>query len=113
MAHTVSSAFVGNDNVLLVEGLLNSLDGSYLNAATVTATVEDTEGVEVTGETWPVAMPYVSGSDGNYRVVLPSTLGLVAGTTYVAKITANEDTADAYWEFRFKAYTRRGRTDVA
>lgn len=85
----VNILYTGNDTVLEVKGLKNEVDGTFLNAASVAATLVDAEGDEVAGETWPKALSYVSGSDGIYRATLPYTLSLVAGGRYVAQVSIN------------------------
>lgn len=81
--------YIGNDTILEVESLRNDLTGAYLNSATVTVTLEETDGVDVAGETWPKTMAYVTGSNGTYRATLVYGLSLVAGRKYYAQITAD------------------------
>jgi len=81
--------YEGNDTIIEVKGLKNEVSGDYINAATVAVTLTDTTGVEVTGETWPLAMSYVTGSNGKYRATLADTLSLTVGTRYEATISAN------------------------
>ncbi len=38
------------------------------------ATVKNKSGVEVTGQSWPLTLTYVTGSDGVYQGVLESAL---------------------------------------
>lgn len=85
----VTTLYVGNDTVLEVRGLKNETTGGFLNAATVTATVVDAEGNQVTGQSWPLTLAYVTGSDGIYRATLAYTVGLVSGARYTAQFTAN------------------------
>ena len=68
-----------NSNLLELVGLKNAATGAYLNAATVTVTLQTEAGTEISGETWPLTMSYVSGSNGDYRALLSHTLGLVSG----------------------------------
>ena len=93
--------YVGNDNLLEVTGLKNQAEDTYLNAATVTVTLIDPTASpqEVAGETWPLSLAYVSGSDGDYRATLADTLSLSRSTKYVAQISADGGTGlKAYWE---------------
>jgi hypothetical protein len=85
----VQILYIGNDTVLELESLRNELTGAYLNDATVTVTLEDTDGVDVAGDTWPVTMAHVASSDGLYRATLKYTLSLVEGRKYRAQITAD------------------------
>jgi hypothetical protein len=102
-------AFHQNDNLLEVFGLKDEAAGTFLNSATVTVTVTDLKSVQVTGETWPLAMAFVAGSNGDYRATLKDTLGFTAGQEYVADIIADGGTGlKARWKFRFKVRTRTG-----
>lgn len=85
----VTILYVGNDTVLEVRGLKNEVTGAFLNAAAVTATLVDAEGDQVTGQSWPVTLAYVTGSDGLYRATLSYGMGLTSGGRYTAQITAN------------------------
>ena len=100
------TAFVSNTNLLRVNGLFNVVDGTFVNAGTVTATIVDSNDNEVAGETWPVTLAYVATSDGNYRVALDDETAFVAGASYTAKITALDGTSKGFWEFPFKPQTR-------
>lgn len=63
-----------NDNYLELRNLRKGTDQSYLNAATVTATLKDLDGNNTTGETWPLTMSYVAASNGRYRAKLPADI---------------------------------------
>ena len=85
----IGSLIVGTDNIIQVDALTDQDDGSYLNAATVTVTLMDAAGDEVTGETWPLSMPYVSASNGRYKATLSDVLVLVPNKRYQAVIVAD------------------------
>ena len=80
--------YVGNSNVIEWVDLTNSATGAFDTGATVTVTLQDRDGANVTGETWPVAMPYVAATDATYRATLSNDLELVAGRVYTAVLTA-------------------------
>ncbi len=82
------TAYLDSDNVITVSGLQNTIDDTYENTATVQVTLQDANGNEVAGDTWPLTMNYVSASNGIYRATLLDTLSVVEGN-YVAVITAN------------------------
>lgn len=107
----VATAYVGNTNVITLTGLMSEDEATYLNAATVTVTVKDSAGAEVTGETWPVTMDYVDASDGDYRAAISYAADLTAGNSYVAVIDVDAtDTSGervGHWEFPFKAEVRK------
>jgi len=101
------SAFVANTNVLELLGLKNEVDGSYINDANVTATVKDADGNNVSGTSWPLTMPYVASSNGNYRAFLAASLPLVAKQKYTAVIEVNGGTdAVGHFELTFKPVVR-------
>jgi hypothetical protein len=75
----------------------------YLNAATVAVTLKDAAGVEVTGETWPFTLAYVTGTKGRYRAILTDALVLVAGQIYTATITVVSGTLNRTFERAFPA----------
>ena len=83
-------AYVANDNVLKLEGLQNAIAATYINDATVSVTLYEADhATEVTGETWPLSMSYVSGSDGDYRATLADTLSLSPNDRYYADVSAD------------------------
>jgi hypothetical protein len=85
----VAILYTGNDTVLEIKGLKNEVTGGFLNAATVTATLVDSDGDEVGGHDWPATLAYVTDSDGIYRATLPYGMALTSGGRYTAQITAN------------------------
>jgi hypothetical protein len=85
----VLTIYAGSDMLLEVEHLSDDADGSSLDAATVRVTLRDAANNPVGGETWPLAMGYVTDSKGCYRATLADTLGVVAGQRYKAIITAD------------------------
>lgn len=91
------TAYVNSDNVLTLTGLYDNINAAYENAATVYVTLTDSNGTQVTGETWPLLMNYVSASNGNYRATLTDSLSVVSGKTYTATVTADAGTG-AYYE---------------
>lgn len=100
--------YVGNTNMLELRGLRDGLTGEYLSGATVTATVKDAAGANVTGESWPKALSYVDDSEGVYRVSLSHQLAVVAGAGYVAVIDVDADSGRrGRWELPLIAKVRR------
>lgn len=81
--------YIANDHVLELNGLKDAVTGSYINSATVTAVLKDQVGNQVPGQTWPLTLSYVSGSNGIYRGTLENTLSLTPGVRYVAEITVS------------------------
>lgn len=77
--------YIDNDNMILLEGLTDAANGSFMNGASASVTIVDaaTE-EEIAGQTWPATMDYVSGSDGNYRATLEYDLDVSEGQTLMA-----------------------------
>ena len=88
--------YIGNDTVIEVTGLQNGIDDSYLNAATVSAVINELDGTEVVSST---TLSYVAASNGNYRgtVDQASISSLSEGTSYYVEITAAESGIDGFW----------------
>ena len=112
MAETKQEAdvlYYANDNVLRLTGVSNALTGEYLNGlSTVTVTLMDTSGTEVSGETWPKVLGYVTDSDGEYRGILPYDLVLSPNTTYYAEISVNGgDDLRGAWRRHVRVIRRR------
>jgi hypothetical protein len=84
------TAFVANTNLLELIGLQNATDGSFIDGATVTATIVDASGAELSGQSWPLALAYIASSSGNYRLALPDSLPLIAGRKYIAHVHADD-----------------------
>ena len=101
-----ATLFPDNDNLLEVDGLKNAATGAYLNSATVTVTLVDEDGNNVTGVV-DLAMDYVADSSGKYRATLKDTLSLTAEERYAAQISANAgDDLQGYWEFELRTRVR-------
>jgi hypothetical protein len=102
------TAFVANTNLLELIGLRSEVEDAYINNATVTVTINGPNGDAISGETWPLAMSYVTASDGDYRATLLHTLPLIANQQYVAVIEANGGANRVgHWEFPFRPAVRQ------
>ncbi len=98
-----------NDNLLELLALKDVVADTFVNSASVDVTLVDKDDVEVTGETWPLTMLYVTASDGEYRATLVDTLGLVPDDLYTAIIEVDDGAGRAaHWEFPVRAETRLG-----
>ena len=60
--------FIDNDNVVRLTGLRNVMEpeGQYMNNVTVEVTLKNHMNQEVAGQSWPLTLSYVNGSDGDY-----------------------------------------------
>lgn len=70
--------YENNDAILKVIGLKNGLNKRAITNALVEATVFKS-GVPLSTGTWPLVVPYVNGSKGDYQVTLPASLGMIEG----------------------------------
>ena len=80
-----------NDQVIEVFGLHNQVISatSWLNAATVTATLKDSAGAAVTGLS-ALALAYIAASNGDYRGQVEDTFNPAPGDDYTLHIDASE-----------------------
>lgn len=82
--------YIDNDNLIELTGLRDAVNSLYLSGATVQLTMVDAAtDVEIGGQTWPAAMSYVNGSDGDYRLTLEYDLDVSEGQTLLAKVIAD------------------------
>lgn len=98
--------YVLNDNLIEVDKLQDASDDLYINDATVTVTLKDSDGTNVTGQSWPLTLDYVADSDGKYQGTLESALSLTVKEHYYAHVDAVKGTLVAHWEKQLKALTR-------
>ena len=76
-----------NDNLLELLGLRNEITEEFVDDATVTAVVKDRQGTEIGGQSWPLAMTYVTASEGNYLGVIDAALDVEPSDRVIAEIT--------------------------
>lgn len=58
----------------------------FVNDATVTVTIKDDKGVNTTDETWPIVLPYIATSDGEYGKSFNPFTSLTIGKIYTVII---------------------------
>lgn len=103
----MANIYLSNDNLLSIEGLKNSSSGSFMNTATVTATLKDSSGTSVSGQTFPITLSYIVATDGNYQATLENTLSMVEGSIYTATISATSSGGlYAEWDLQLTATKR-------
>ena len=92
--------YIGSDNIIEVTGVTNVATSEYINNAVVTLTLVDTAtGDEVSGQTWPLVLSYVTSSNGNYRGTINDDVTLSAQQTLTAKVTLDGGAGlKRYWE---------------
>jgi hypothetical protein len=59
----------------------------FINDAAITATVKDSNDAEVSGQSWPLALAYETGSDGNYSGIISADANLSAGDEVTVNVT--------------------------
>jgi len=85
----MTALFIDNPSCLELSDLTACGSTDLIIDATVTGTIFDPDDVEVTGETWPLAMPFDSVTS-IYRGVTSATLGLTEGVNYRVNIVAKD-----------------------
>ena len=85
--------FKDNDNLIRWDGMARASDGTYVNGATVTYVLKDSnEAVLATG-----ALPYVAGSNGRYQGVVDHEVALGAIDDMLwLELTAVSGTLDGF-----------------
>lgn len=93
--------YISCDNLIEYDGMIDEADGSYVNNATVTFALKDSDGNTVSSATG--SLSYVSASNGIYQGVIVSSVSLTAGTTYYLEITASSSSRDDFRRIECKA----------
>ena len=102
--------YVENTNSVFLRGLHDSArtsDTVFINDATVRVTLLDENDDEIAGQSWPVTMSYVSGSDGDYKGLLSNGLSITAETegTAVVEVISGSSRAKIRRPVRFEERT--------
>lgn len=98
---------IGNDQTLLVQSVTDEITGSYINDATVTASLRQMNTTAVPGQSWPLTLDYVAASNGNYRGNLENDLEIREGLKYIVEITIVSGSFQAFFRFERRADYRR------
>jgi hypothetical protein len=96
--------YIGNTAIIELQDLTNAVTELPETSATVTTTLYDAAGVEVSGQTWPLSMSHVSA--GTYRATLDHDLVLTANRQYVAHVDAGISGVIGHWELPVRAKVR-------
>lgn len=95
---------IGNDQIITVNGVRDSVTGQAVNGATVTAVVKDKSGAQVAGQDWPLTLTPLG--NGNYRGILEDGLNLTPAI-YTVEITIDAgDDVIAFFKLKVAAYVR-------
>lgn len=98
--------FINNDHVLEVLGVTNAVTGILVSDATVRVdNITNSAGTPLTGENWPLAVPAVAGSPGDYRVILSRDIAFIDKQVFFAKVSV--DITDAYAEWTLPLQVRK------
>ena len=98
-------AYIDNGNVLTLSSLTNSITAAVDTGATVTVTLKDTSGTEVSGQSWPASVVHVAA--GLYQTTLDAALVLQPNRTYKAHVDATGTGGEVgHWEIPVKAMIR-------
>ncbi len=98
--------YIENDNRLELAELQDVDSGAFVNNATVTATLKDTAGLDVAGQSWPLALAYDGQGRGGYGANLDAALALTHGQQCVVHIDAAVAGVVAHWEVPARAVVR-------
>ncbi len=97
--------FPGNTQVLNVTGLKDVVTGTYLDAATVTATLKDQR-----GNPDPVlnniTMTYLPATNGNYQGTVPFQFSARLGDGYTLELTASQGGVQSFFSLPAKVKLR-------
>jgi hypothetical protein len=97
---------VGNSNVVELENLQNNVSGLHDAGATVSLTLYEADGDEVTGEIWPLNMAY-DPETLTYRVTMSDGININAGQFYTAVVRAVGSGLEVgKWTIRLRAQER-------
>lgn len=102
----VTVLFDKNDHTIRVIDLKRTDTDVFVIDAVVTVVMVDSNDVPVSGPTWPLALAYVSGTDGEYMAVIDKAAVENIGDFQELQITAVKDSIDAYWQIPLQVVKR-------
>ena len=102
------NVWIDNSNLVELNGLKDKSADAYMNTASVRLTLFEPGGVtEVASATWPLALTYVTSSNGIYRGSITNLANFVEGHIYRAVVTASVSGGlVGKWNVPTKAITR-------
>jgi len=97
-----------NSHVVKLTNVINEETGEFINDAIVRLeSIKDYNGINLNGVIWPLIMNKVTGIDGEYSAILPSSAEIIAGQLYTSDITATAlGGFDGQWKCSTVAKTR-------
>lgn len=92
--------YIMSHNIIEVTGVMNAATDTFLNGADVTLTLLDTvSGEAIVGQTWPLALTYIAGSDGDYRGTILDSIELSANQNLMAEVIVDAGAGlKRYWQ---------------
>ncbi len=99
--------YLATDNAFIVEGVRNSVSNEFINDATVELTLLDATGNELSGQTWPLELDYVAGSNGNYSGDILDSVVALDGDTGTARVVIASGSLNTTIDFDVSWATRR------
>ena len=84
---------IGSDNLVRLDSLTNTSSAAYINGATVSFVLVDSNGNTVVSTT---PMSFVSGSNGRYEGTIPHSTTLTLNAKYAIQITATSSGLTLY-----------------
>jgi len=104
----LQTAYVGNDNLIWLRGATRARAGTVIDSGVATVTtIEDLDGTELTGVSFPLTMILHDAAAGDWVTQLDDAANLVAGTVYVAVIDIDDGTGVVgHFEAKFLASVR-------
>ena len=103
--------FIGNTNLLSI-ALTNGKTGEYVVGAAVSVTLQDSDGVDLSGDTWPKTMDY--DADGRYEASLSHLIAVSHHDVIYANISATSlEGAVASWTQPVVVVIRDVREDAS
>ena len=98
--------WIGSDNSVAASGVKNAVTDEYINDGLCSFTLCDANGAKLVEDE---EMPYVAGSNGDYRGILTDTVtsGLMREGTYCVQVTIDGGPGyRAYYEMSCCAHVR-------
>ena len=100
--------YLNNSLLIELDGLQNAADDSYVNTATVAASLKDANGDNLVGESWPVSLAYVGGSNGKYQGTVAAGLTVAKGDIIKLFVTATAAGLAGEWTEDLQVEARYG-----
>jgi hypothetical protein len=93
---TTNIWYVDSTMILELRNLTDGITGDPVTTATVTATLLDSTGAQVSGITWPISLVHVA--EGTYRGAAPYQVQVTDKGKYTARIFATIAGVQRRWD---------------